>query len=503
MASRVIPIFMAILFGFGMIGGLAHRPLWDPDEGRNAEVVREEIQEGHWLVPTFNGEPRLQKPPLYYWVTGALCTSGGLREYTLRLTSLLAAMATLVMAFYLASAILFPQAAAMATLILASSIIFMLYSNIVIFDMFLTMLCTATMLFFWKFQAGGGNFFLVLAYLSTSLAFLTKGPVGCLPMAFIGLYRTFRTGPPFWRTLIWGVPLVFVLSLPWFFVAATQYPQGVVQFFLRENLQRFLHGYGGHHEAWFYYLVILALGAFPWVLSIFRIPFVEETPKGWGFLILWFVGTVLFFSLSKSKSPHYILPAFVPLSIMLGHVWTVSSPREAPVCLGVLFMLAPIALLSWGGLPLSPLMLSGLIVAGLALTLSGGLGSKEGGFMLTALVLFSLWVASINLIGPLNLLQSQKGLAGFMHSTQVQKVYFHNTLSPSLLYYLGVRGEMIEDPENSVERPLVLDLKRYLKHPYWWSDDAVVWGKKVVILQGKEKKDTVAKRFEEDVGCQS
>ncbi len=501
--SRILPIFMAVLFGLGMLRGLSHRPLWDPDEGRNAEVVREEIVEGHWLIPTFNGEPRLQKPPLYYWVTGGLCAYGGLREYTLRLTSLLSAMATLVFTFYLASLVVSVQAAAMGTLILASSIFFMLYSNIVIFDMFLTMLCTATVLFFWRFQMGGGTFFLVLAYLSTAMAFLTKGPVGCLPMAFIALYRLFRTGPPFWRTLIWGVPLVCLISLPWFFVAAAHHPEGIVQFFLKENLQRFLQGYGGHREGWYYYLVVLALGAFPWILSVFRLPFVEDAPKGWGFLALWFLGTIIFFSLSQSKSPHYVLPAFVPLSIMLGHLWTVATPREAPLGLGVLLLLAPLGLTLWGALPVPEAILATLPAAGIMLVLSGGAGSKEGSFMLTALVLFSVWVGGMEAIKPLNHLQSQKELAALVSTGSVETIYFHKTLSPSLLYYSGARGKMVEDPEHAVERPLVLDLKRYLKHPYWWSEDAVVWGKKVVIFNDEEEEKTIARKAEEPCPCQS
>lgn len=497
MATKVLPILLALLFGLGMTQSIANRPLWDPDEGRNAEVVREELVEGHWLIPTFNETPRLQKPPLYYWVTGGLCLYGGLREYNLRLTSLLSAMGVLVFAFYLGSTILSPQAAAMGTLILASSLFFMLYSNIVIFDMFLTFLCTATVFFFWRFQVGGGRFFLFLMFVSAALAFLTKGPVGCLPLVFIGLYRMFRTGPPFWKNLLWGIPLLSLLVLPWFFLAASHHPDGVMQFFLKENLQRFLQGYGGHREAWFYYLIVLLLGAFPWVLSVFRLPFVEDTPKGWGFMALWFLGTLIFFSLSRSKAPHYILPAFVPLSIMLGHLWSESSPREAPLALGILLLFAPLGLLLWGGLPIPLTLLMVLPVMGVMLLLSGGVGSKEGSFMLTALVLFSLWVGAMGMIKPVNQLQSQKGLAGFLASTPVETIYFHKTLSPSLLYYLGAKGEMVEDPEHALKRPLVLDLKRYLKHPYWWSDEAVVWGKKVVIVgESAEGKGSVARKEE-------
>lgn len=124
--------------------------------------------------------------------------------------------------------------------------------------------------------------------------------------------------------------------------------------------------------------------------------------------------------------------------------------------------------------------------------------------MLTALMLFSLWVGAFQVIPPLNELQSQKGLAKQLSLEPVEKVYFHKTLSPSLLYYLGVRGEMIEDPEHALERPLVLDLKRYLRHPYWWSEDALVWGKKVVIPNGKESnEETIASRGKEHSPCQS
>jgi 4-amino-4-deoxy-L-arabinose transferase-like glycosyltransferase len=286
-------------------------------------------------------------------------------------------------------------------------------------------------------------------------------------------------------------------------MVAAHYPQGIAQFFLRENLGRFFHGYGGHREAWFYYIVVLVVGAFPWIVSIFRTPFMEDAPKGWGFMMLWFLGTVAFFSMSQSKSPQYILPAFVPLSILLGQVWTTSSPRETPVMLGVLFMLAPLGLLLWGVLPISSVLLAGLLVAGLMLVLAGGLGSKEGGFMLTSLMLFSLWVVAMGVLGPVNRLQSQKGLAGFLASNPVNEVYFHKTLSPTLLYYLGVKGELVEDPEHALERPLVLDLKRYLKHPYWWSKEAVVWGKKIVILEGEIHKGTIADTGEEYGECRS
>ena len=82
--ATLLAFFFAGALIFGRLGAL---PLLDPDEGRNAEVVREMAEAGRWLVPTYNGLPYLDKPALYFRLVALSLTFLGDTEFAARLPS--------------------------------------------------------------------------------------------------------------------------------------------------------------------------------------------------------------------------------------------------------------------------------------------------------------------------------------------------------------------------------------------------------------------------------
>src|SRR5579885_831043 len=135
-------------------------PLFDPDEGRNAEVAREMAASGQWAVPRFDGQPYLDKPVLLFWAVAAVFRLRGVGEASARL-------------------LLGPAQGLLAASIVATSPLVLAFARLVIFDMLLTALVTAALYCLLRARLGGAPArWLPAAGAAMGLATLTKGPVG-------------------------------------------------------------------------------------------------------------------------------------------------------------------------------------------------------------------------------------------------------------------------------------------------------------------------------------
>src|SRR5262245_52809123 len=101
--------------------GLGAWALFEPDEGRNAEIAREMLLTGDWAVPHLNGLPFLDKPPLLFWAIAAGFRVLGEHEWVARLPSMLAAIATIAVTYALGRALVGRRAAVTAAIVLATS----------------------------------------------------------------------------------------------------------------------------------------------------------------------------------------------------------------------------------------------------------------------------------------------------------------------------------------------------------------------------------------------
>jgi 4-amino-4-deoxy-L-arabinose transferase-like glycosyltransferase len=316
-----------VLLALGLMGAvvflyrLGVPGLMDPDEGRYAEIAREMWVLKDWLIPHLNFLPYLEKPPLVYWLTALSFGGLGFNEFAARLPSALSALGGLFLAYGLARALWGPGPAFLSATILATCSGYVVLGRILTLDM--------TLAFFLNLAVGLG--YLALrrnrphlwnwAYLALGLAVLTKGPVAVVLAWLIwGIWLLIQRRP--WKSLLQvrGWLILAATALPWFIWVTLKHPEFYRFFILEQHLGRYLTPVI-HPQPFYYYLPIL-LGFFlPWA---WLLPW-GLWRQGRGrdpdclFLLVW-AGTVLvFFSLSQGKLAPYILPALLPLSLLLGY----------------------------------------------------------------------------------------------------------------------------------------------------------------------------------------
>lgn len=337
--------------------GLGAYSLYDPDEGRNAEVAREIAKEGHWLPPTLNGQVRYQKPPLYYWLVAGSFKIWGIREFAARLPSALAAIMGVLATMVLGKKFWGKEGGLWAGIILATSFIYAIYAHIVISDMVLTLFITWAIVLFWLGLTQKDKSLLRLSALSAALAFLTKGPIGVLIPAMVLLppliYQIRRGERP---SIPWLSMLVVFLAvtLPVYILAELKYPGYCHRFFWEENVIRYLTPKFHREGPLYYYVIVVLVGLFPWTWLLKEIPgsLKELRHTHTEEIILlgsWIFLPLLFFTLSKSKLPHYILPTFPAWALLLAGSWTTKpgliSQRGLYKILGITLILYLSALL--------------------------------------------------------------------------------------------------------------------------------------------------------------
>jgi 4-amino-4-deoxy-L-arabinose transferase-like glycosyltransferase len=329
--------------------------LWDIDEGHNAEAAREMLDSGNWLVPTFNFQLRDHKPPLLYWLQIASYEQFGVNEFAARLPSALAALAAVLLTYELGRLMFGGSVGLLAGLVLGSAAMFCASAHFANPDSLLDALTLATLFVFWRGMArsaasplSAGGWFVPVGIIM-GLAVLTKGPVGLLlPSAVIGLYllwsRRLRLLLDYRLAL--GVIAFVLVAVPWYaWIAAETKGEFTRGFFLTHNFGRFLSPMENHRGPIYYYLIALLLGSAPWspflitagifyflrgrsarisedVHSMIDPQFSILNPQSSSplrFLACWLLVYLVFFSLSGTKLPNYILPAYPAVAILTGH----------------------------------------------------------------------------------------------------------------------------------------------------------------------------------------
>jgi 4-amino-4-deoxy-L-arabinose transferase-like glycosyltransferase len=318
--------------GFLFFVGLQLIGVVGADEPRYAQVAREMLARHDWVTPVLYGNAWLEKPPLYYW--GAMLAykaTGGVSDTAAKLPSVVLSC-LLVFFIYLWARRFRPGMQLDAALITASAVMIIAFGRAASTDMPLAATFTLAMLCWFGWYAGKGKASLFGFYLFLALATLAKGPVAVLlaamiVVAFAALRRDWRLlGQTLWPI---GITLYLAVSAPWFIAVQRANPQFFREFFLQHNLQRFATNLYHHPQPfWFYWAVILVALA-PW--TVFAVEAVVDAVRGWRsaaqrsepeealriYLSLWLLLPIIFFSLSRSKLPGYILPAIPAATILL------------------------------------------------------------------------------------------------------------------------------------------------------------------------------------------
>ncbi len=332
----VLAVAVALVCCLARLGAY---PLLQPDEGRNAEVAREMDARGEWLVPTYDGLPYLDKPAFYFRLVGLSLAAFGENETAARLPGALAALAVLALAYGFARRSYGARAAALTVLVVGTTPLVVAFARIVIFDMVLAVCVVAAILAGYVAEEREGaprarRYLLGAA--CAGIATLVKGPVGfLLPVLVLAGFHVLNRSPGAIRRLFAPLNLLvfFAIVLPWFFGVAHRRPDFPYYGLVEESLHRFTSPQFHRSAPVWYYVPVIAGVFFPWSLLL-----PESLAAAWRararwtrpdrLLIAWVLVAVVFFSLSQSKLPGYVLTAVVALGILVARVLDLAFAPE-------------------------------------------------------------------------------------------------------------------------------------------------------------------------------
>ena len=349
-----------------------------PDEPRYAWIARDMAETGDWVTPRLYGKPWFEKPPLYYWGAAVCFKLFGVSETAARLPSAISALLGTLALAWLAWRLYGAETARWLLLLLPTTVGMIGFSHAAATDMPFTgmltiaMVCAAVVLRLVPAGAGGASSAptdsstpwaaLILLGFFLGLAVLAKGPAGiilCGGAVFFWAIFTKR-----WRDasrLFHPVAIgAFCLTaLPWYILCARRNPDFFRIFFIEHNFKRYLTPEFQHIQPFWYYGPILLVGLFPWMGMTFsavsnslRQKFEMKLNSTTIFFLAFSAFPVIFFSISKSKLPGYVLPAIPAFVFLTAYALAVALRMEkVPVPAGfAVLALTPVALMAAIGL---------------------------------------------------------------------------------------------------------------------------------------------------------
>jgi len=325
-----IVVILAGVIWFALPG---YRDLFDPDEGRYAQIPAAMVDTGDWLTPRLNGVKYFEKPVLQYWAMAAVYTLAGKSNASARLVPAVAGFLGALLAALLARSLFGARAGFFAFLFSASGLMWVAVSHILNLDILLStclftgMGCLAIAQTN-RTSIGRVRMWMLTGWAALALAVLSKGLIGLvLPVASVMVYSAWQRDWIIWKHLhlAAGLLLFFLLVSPWFVAVSLKNPEFLQFFFVHEHWERYTTTVHHREGPIYYFIPILLLGLLPWLwlsLQALLKPACGWKPENPGTFdavrLLWsFVAvTFVFFSLGNSKLPAYILPLIPAVAVL-------------------------------------------------------------------------------------------------------------------------------------------------------------------------------------------
>ncbi len=359
--------------------GLDRTPFHTRGEPREAVVVQDLVANRNWILPRRNGTALPRKPPLFYWLGGAVAqVRGRVDEAGVRLPSALQSGAAALLLTAVATTVFTPLAGAASGLALLTSFEWLRAGTAARVDMTLAFGLTLVFAGLLLFRRTPRPLWLVLTYAGAAWATLAKGIPGlAIPVLQVGLLCLVDRSPAFVRSLrpLRGLALVLLIVGSWYAAAAAQGGQAFLRIVANENLMRIVGAEAaalGHTHGVGYLVGALLLGLLPWTLllpavgvALWRARGELERGDARLFALLWIVAVLAPYAVASSKRGVYLLPLYPAVALLLGW-WseravsglaTLPLPRPLRALvlwpLALLFaILATLSLAHWSGLPL-------------------------------------------------------------------------------------------------------------------------------------------------------
>ncbi len=336
------PIGIAAFSFFIFFYNIGSPGLFDVDEAVYAEASREMIETGNWITPQYNYSNRYDKPVFFYWLMASSFRAFGITEFAARFWSAAFGVMLTLMCYYLLRWIGHPKWGVITAIIFAASLEVIVLSHASITDMTLAFFISSSLFCFFlgyirEVKGTGMGLWYLGFYLSLALAVLTKGPVGVvLPGAIICIFLILRgelINSLKKMHLLSGILIFLAVALPWYIVEiwinGWEY---INAFFIKHNVTRFTGVVSGHKGSVYYFIPVILFAYFPWSTFLPQILYkyiprsrhrgrIDPKESIILFSIIWFLVIFIFFSISRTKLPGYIVPLSAPLAIMVGRLW--------------------------------------------------------------------------------------------------------------------------------------------------------------------------------------
>jgi len=331
--SRRLALPAVVLVALVSIGsGLGDVSLWEPDEPRFAEATRQMFARGDFLTPYFNGVPRFEKPILLYWLQAVAFLGLGDTELAARLPAAAAGVGSAILLFLLTARIATRRAAFIAAVALATMFRFVAFSRQGLTDIPAVFFnVTALYGFIRAAEGAAAPWAAWLAWAAVGLGLLTKGPVGALSIPIWAAYAAASRHGLLVRRIrpLAGPALAAVIAAPWYLAMVAMHGRAFTDFALgHEVVARMLSetSFAPTRSLWYYFEVwpgdaapwsLVFVSAVAWSAARYR-RLEAGARRPILFAAVWFLAVFVLFSLSRSKVPHYVLPAYPAAALMIG-----------------------------------------------------------------------------------------------------------------------------------------------------------------------------------------
>jgi 4-amino-4-deoxy-L-arabinose transferase-like glycosyltransferase len=310
-----------------------------PDEPRYAWIARDMAETGDWVTPRLYGKPWFEKPPLFYWGAAVCFKVFGVSETAARLPSAISALLATLALSWLALRLYGAETARWLLLLLPTTVGMIGFSHAAATDMpfsgmlTIAMVCAAVVLGLTRnadtpILPRTPWLALILFGFFLGLAVLAKGPAAiilCGGAIFFWALFTKRWSDTFRLLHAAAIASFCLTALPWYILCAYRNPDFFRIFIIQHNFKRFLTPEFQHIQPFWFYVPVLLVALLPWIVSFTAI--IAGARRVWNsgewlnppnlFFGCWATFPILFFSLSKSKLPGYILPTIPPLGLLL------------------------------------------------------------------------------------------------------------------------------------------------------------------------------------------
>jgi 4-amino-4-deoxy-L-arabinose transferase-like glycosyltransferase len=344
------------------VAGTWSLPLIDRDEPRFAEAAREMRERGDYIVPYFNNQFRFDKPPLTYWFQVASYRFFGENDFAARFPTAVAAALVALLLFAWGKRVRDERTGWWAAIIFTLSLQTFIHGKAAVADIWLVLFVTLAHWTGWELGTNTERrtsnaehriaSWWVTFYVSLALAFLAKGPIGWTPLLTVAIAQGFvrREGFAARFKFVRGALLMLALVCLWGVPALLQthgefFRVGIGKHVVERSIVT-MEGHGAS-SIWMYlallpfYFITVFVSFFPWSIKLPALwKNLRNNRDGTDQFLL--AGAVIVFGIFtfvQTKLPHYTLPAFPLLALLVARRFdSLRLSKSLPIAMSAIYM---------------------------------------------------------------------------------------------------------------------------------------------------------------------